>query len=57
MESFLLKSTLLLTMPGGAEWIFIFIVILLFFGGRKIPHLMQGIGKGIKDFKSAKGGK
>jgi sec-independent protein translocase protein TatA len=56
MESFL-KSTLLLTMPGGAEWIFIFIVILLFFGGRKIPHLMQGIGKGIKDFKSAKGGK
>ena len=41
-------------MPGGAEWILIFLVILLFFGGRKIPHLMQGIGKGIKEFKSAK---
>jgi sec-independent protein translocase protein TatA len=41
-------------MPGGAEWIFIIVVILLFFGGKKIPDLMRGIGKGIKEFNSAK---
>ena len=44
-------------MPGGTEWIFIFIVILLFFGGRKIPDLMRGIGKGIKEFNQAKDSK
>jgi sec-independent protein translocase protein TatA len=54
MNNILLKNNFLFKMPGGAEWILIFLVILLFFGGRKIPHLMQGIGKGIKEFKSAK---
>jgi sec-independent protein translocase protein TatA len=54
MLSTFLKSCLLLSMPGGAEWIFIIVVILLFFGGKKIPDLMRGIGKGIKEFNSAK---
>ena len=41
-------------MPGGSEWILIFIVVLLLFGGKKIPELMRGVGKGIREFNSAK---
>jgi sec-independent protein translocase protein TatA len=37
--------------PGAFEIIIILVVILLLFGGRKIPELMRGIGKGIKEFK------
>ena len=36
-------------------WVIV-IVILLLFGGRKIPELMKGLGKGIKEFKDAKNG-
>lgn len=41
---------------GGTELIVILIVVLLLFGGRKIPELMKGLGKGIKDFKDASKG-
>lgn len=33
------------------EWIIIALVILLLFGGKKIPELMKGLGKGVKSFK------
>jgi sec-independent protein translocase protein TatA len=46
-----LLSVLLLGMPSGWEWIIILIVVLLVFGGKKIPELMKGIGKGIRGFK------
>ena len=36
---------------GTGEIVFIAIVILLLFGGKKIPELMKGIGKGVKNFK------
>lgn len=36
---------------GGGEIIIIALVILLLFGGRKIPELMKGLGKGVKSFK------
>lgn len=39
----------------GPEMILIFFAILLLFGGRKIPELMKGIGKGIREFNTAKG--
>lgn len=42
---------LLSFLPGGSEWIIIVFVILLLFGGRKIPELMKGLGKGVKSFK------
>lgn len=48
------SPTLLFSMPGGSEWIFIVIIVLLLFGGKKIPDLMRGIGKGIREFKDAK---
>lgn len=41
-----------LGLPGGAEWIIILVVILIFFGGAKIPELMRGIGKGVGELKS-----
>ena len=47
------QNIFFLGMPGGYEWIIIAIVILLLFGGRKIPELMKGIGGGIKEFKKA----
>lgn len=47
-------TILLLGLPGGAEWIIILLAILLLFGGRKIPELMRGIGRGIREFNDAK---
>jgi sec-independent protein translocase protein TatA len=44
----------LLSMPGGSELVLIVVVILLIFGGKKIPELMRGLGKGMKEFKDAK---
>jgi len=38
---------------GGQEIILILVIIIIIFGGRKIPELMKGIGKGIKEFKNA----
>ena len=35
----------------GWEWLVIALVILLLFGGKKIPELMRGLGKGLKSFK------
>lgn len=35
----------------GWEWIIIALVVLLLFGGKKIPELMKGLGKGVKSFK------
>lgn len=40
-------------MPGGFEWIIIVLVILLFFGAKRIPELARGLGKGINEFRKA----
>ncbi|MFZ4771220.1 MAG: Sec-independent protein translocase subunit TatA/TatB [Ferruginibacter sp.] len=47
-------SILLFALPGGSEWILIVLVVLLLFGGKKIPELMKGIGRGIREFNDAK---
>jgi len=44
-------SVLLFGMPTGWEWIILLVVVLLLFGGKKIPELMKGIGKGVRGFK------
>jgi len=44
----------LIGLPAGGEIILIFLAVLLLFGGRKIPELMRGLGKGIREFNSAK---
>ena len=40
--------------PGGPELIVIALIVLLLFGGKKLPELMRGIGKGIREFNTAK---
>ena len=48
---------IILAMLGGQEILIIALILLLLFGGRKIPELMKGLGKGIREFKDAsKGG-
>lgn len=42
---------LLSWLPSGSEWLIIALMILLLFGGKKIPELMKGLGKGVKSFK------
>jgi len=49
MEKFILAI-------GTTEIVIIAVIILLLFGGRKIPELMRGLGKGIKEFKDASKG-
>ena len=44
-------TTLLLLGVGMQEIILIALIVLLLFGGRKIPELMKGLGKGVKSFK------
>ncbi len=43
----------ILAMIGPTEIIIIAIIVLLLFGGRKIPELMRGLGRGMKEFKDA----
>lgn len=49
-------STMLLFLGslGGSEMFLIFVVVLLLFGGKKIPELMRGLGRGIREFNNAK---
>jgi sec-independent protein translocase protein TatA len=44
----------LLGMLGTNEIIIILVIVLLLFGGRKIPELMRGLGKGVREFNDAK---
>lgn len=44
---------MLLGIIGGQELIVILIIALLIFGGKKIPELMRGLGKGVKEYKNA----
>jgi sec-independent protein translocase protein TatA len=50
------NPVLLISMPSGGEWITILIVVIVLFGGKKIPELARGIGKGIREFNDAKEG-
>ena len=49
----MLLTNTFLGMIGGPQIILIIAVVLLLFGGRKIPELMRGLGSGIKEFKNA----
>ncbi len=46
-----MNTLLFLGNIGGSEVLIIAIVVLLLFGGKKIPELMKGLGKGVKSFK------
>lgn len=49
-----MNSFLLLFGLGGQEIMLIAFIVLLLFGGRKLPELMKGLGKGIREFNNAK---
>ena len=51
-----MNSLLLLAGLGMQEIIFILLIVLLLFGGKKIPELMKGLGKGVKSFKEGVSG-
>jgi sec-independent protein translocase protein TatA len=46
-----MKLFVLLGIPGVWSIVLILVVVLLLFGGKKIPELMKGVGRGIKEFK------
>lgn len=46
----------LLGVIGGSEIIVILLIVLVLFGGKKIPELMKGLGKGVKEYKKAMNG-
>tara|TARA_Y100001970_G_C13811244_1_gene640141 strand:+ start:444 stop:626 length:183 start_codon:yes stop_codon:yes gene_type:complete len=41
-------------MLGATEWLVIALIIIVLFGGKKIPELARGLGKGLREFKKAK---
>ena len=47
----------ILLFVGTREIIIILVIVLVFFGGRKIPELMRGSGRGVKEFKDGVDGK
>lgn len=49
----MITNIFLLGMPSIGSWVIIALALLLFFGGKKIPELMKGLGGGIKEFKKA----
>ncbi|MDC3071163.1 twin-arginine translocase TatA/TatE family subunit [Bacteroidota bacterium] len=48
-----MKSMIILGMIGPWQVVLIVLVVLILFGGKKIPELMKGLGKGMKEFKDA----
>ena len=48
-----MNTAILLWMLGPSEIFIILIIVVLLFGAKKIPELMKGVGKGIKEFKKA----
>ncbi|MEC7829788.1 MAG: twin-arginine translocase TatA/TatE family subunit [Bacteroidota bacterium] len=48
-----MKTELVLLALGPGQIVLILLVVVLLFGGRKIPELMKGLGTGIKEFKNA----
>ncbi|MDR3678956.1 MAG: twin-arginine translocase TatA/TatE family subunit [Flavipsychrobacter sp.] len=56
MTLLMIKPELLLHMPGGDQWVWILLAVVVLFGGKKIPELAKGIGKGMREFNDAKNG-
>ena len=50
----MVNMSMLFGMPGMTEMLIIAFIVLLLFGGKKLPELMKGLGKGIREFNNAK---
>ena len=53
LKSILMNLAMLPLVIGWPQIVLIVVVVLLLFGGRKIPELMRGLGSGLKEFKEA----
>jgi sec-independent protein translocase protein TatA len=51
-----MNAIFLLGMPGGSEMLIVFLVVLLLFGGTRLPKLAKGLGESIKEFKKGTSG-
>jgi sec-independent protein translocase protein TatA len=49
----ILGAILLFSLPSGGELILILLVVLLFFGAKRLPDLARGMGRAIREFKDA----
>ncbi|MDE6450136.1 MAG: twin-arginine translocase TatA/TatE family subunit [Muribaculaceae bacterium] len=47
----MMTLNLITCLIAGYQWLIILLIVLLLFGGKKIPELMKGVGKGVKAFK------
>jgi|GEM_PF-150172 len=52
----IMLQTVLLAMLGGPEIAIIVLALVLLFGGKKIPELMRGLGRGVREFKEGQAG-
>ncbi len=48
-----METVLAIAFPGGWELVVIALVVVIFFGAKKIPEIARGFGKGIREFKDA----
>lgn len=48
-----MNSLMVLLNIGGQEILIVLLIVLVLFGGRKIPELMKGLGKGVREYKKA----
>jgi sec-independent protein translocase protein TatA len=46
-----------INMPGGTEWLWIFLIVLVLFGATALPKLFRSLGKSVREFKAAAEGK
>jgi sec-independent protein translocase protein TatA len=49
-----MDSLLAFSMPGGPEWFFLAIIVILLFGAKKLPELARGLGQSFGEFRKAK---
>jgi len=56
MSVFNFNAQMLMGMPNASELIITLLIIVVLFGGKKIPELARGLGKGIREFNEAKDG-